>query len=88
MIIYRSCGSGICAKLQRDLEELARQNEDGMNLAIVDLEKKPEFKEMFEIKRIPTTRVYFKGEIEDQVQGPGWTSITKMVDRVLGTGTR
>lgn len=81
---HRSCGSGICAKLQRDLEDLARQNQETMNLAIVDLEKKPEFKEMYGITRIPTTRAYFKGDVEDQVQGPGWTSISKMVERVLG----
>lgn len=85
MLIYRSCGGGLCARLQQDLEDLALQNQETMNLAIVDLEKKPEFKEMYGISRIPTTRAYFKGNIEDQVQGPGLERITKMVERVLGT---
>jgi thioredoxin-like negative regulator of GroEL len=52
-------------------------------LAFVDFDKKPELKEVFGIKRLPTTRTFIKGKMIDEIQIPVWPAVEIAIEKLL-----
>lgn len=63
------------------LEKMVRRKADYVNLAMVDFDKVPEFREEHGINEIPTVMTFFKGDVMDVVEGKNWNPIVAMVNR-------
>ncbi|CAL8110840.1 unnamed protein product [Orchesella dallaii] len=59
-----------CRNILKDLEDIARANDEDMYLARVDLDEYPTLRNEFGIINIPTTRTYFNGKLLREVRGP------------------
>ncbi len=62
------------------LEKMAKRKSDKLFLAFVDLDKVPDLEKKHGITTIPTTRVLYKGEVVDSVEGLSWSQLTKLVN--------
>jgi thioredoxin-like negative regulator of GroEL len=62
------------------LEKMAKRKSDKLYLALVDFDKVPELREQHGITAIPTTSVFYKGNVLDLVEGNSWSQIVPLVN--------
>ncbi|ODM96744.1 Thioredoxin [Orchesella cincta] len=86
VVFFTKSSCAICQKIWKDLESIARANDEDMYLAKIDVEEAPEFRELLKITNIPQTQTYFKGQLVSQVKGPNWVGIEAIVNHVLLKG--
>ncbi|CAL8118913.1 unnamed protein product [Orchesella dallaii] len=72
-----------CRNVRNRLEDFARKNSNVMDVAIIDVEKLPELKEELGVRIIPTTRAYYKGNVEGEIKGPSWNGIEKLANELI-----
>lgn len=63
------------------LEKMVKRKGEFVNLASVDFDKVPAFKEEHGISEIPTVMVFYKGDVMDIVEGKNWSPIVALVNR-------
>jgi len=62
------------------LERMAKRKSDKIYLALVDFDKVPELQAAHGITSIPTTSVFYKGDVYDLVEGTSWGQIVPLVN--------
>ncbi|CAL8133665.1 unnamed protein product [Orchesella dallaii] len=63
------------------IEKMIRRKGNKLNMAMVDFDKVPEFKEEHGVSEIPTIMVFYQGDVMDVVEGKNWGPIVKLINR-------
>lgn len=63
------------------LERMVKRKDDKLYLALVDFDKVPDLQITQGVTEIPTTRVMYKGEVLDSVEGLSWAKLVPLVNQ-------